>query len=134
MKLPSREEIKHWLKISDTDRQDVADELKVRKTTVDQWLSKKDIPVKKHTKIAQMMGLIKDEETSLIRIPFTDEQLRNTQKAASVISADLQEFCQRVIEIQVTQELEAAAKKIDPAEEAELERKEHGGEASTRTA
>lgn len=100
MKLPDREQIKVWIKTQTEGREWLADQCGVAKTTVDQWLSKKEIPVAQHHKIAQLMGQsdeTEESETSLIRVPFPDDLLEKAHKAASIVSTEFQAYCSLAI-------------------------------------
>lgn len=46
-----------------------------------------------------------EDETSLIRVPFPDDQLERTHRAASLVFSDFQEYCQRAIEIETSKSL-----------------------------
>lgn len=37
----------------------------------------------------------------MIRVPFTDKQLADTHRAANLVGAEFQDYCQRAIESQV---------------------------------
>ena len=140
MNLPNRDEIKLWIKTSTAGRDWLAEECGVVKTTIDKWLSNKEIPIAQHYKIAGLMNPPKkvEIETSAIRVPLTDEVLKIAHAASFIVRSDLQDFCAKAIrhrgEEIIKMNMEAKDKQIDPTEEAELERKEHGGDASTRPA
>lgn len=46
-----------------------------------------------------------EDSISHIRVPFTDEQLERTHRAASLVASDFQEFCQNAITAQVMKTL-----------------------------
>lgn len=100
MNLPTRDEIKVWIKTSTPGRQWLADECGVVKTTIDQWLSNKNIPIAQHHRIAELMkeSSMDDSETSLIRVPFSDDLLEKAHQAASIVSTEFQDFCSRAIQ------------------------------------
>ena len=131
MDLPTREEIKLWIKTDTEGREWLAKQCDVAKTTIDQWLSKKEIPIAQHYKIASLMKPPEaplEGETSHIRIPFTDEQLRLANQAASIVSSDFQEFCAKAIKHRAQEIIKG--KVIDPA----LKTKDAGGDDSTEAA
>ena len=97
------DQIKAWLKANGKDRQWLADQLNTKKSVVDSWFSSRGFP---SDRLEAILFLMKgDESTSLIRVPFTDQQLENTHRAAQLVNAELQEYCQRAIETQVDMDL-----------------------------
>jgi hypothetical protein len=111
--LPPKEEIKVWIK-RNGGREKIGKLIGSEKSTVDSWFSNRDIPEDKHEAIARLMAAsaasfpdaIGDaDSTSLIRVPFTDEQLQRTTRAASLTGVDFQEYCQKAITSQVTTDL-----------------------------
>lgn len=100
-------EIKAWLKAKGRDRDWLAKELNTTKAVIDSWFSTRGFPKDRLVSIQKLMGDPEDS-TSLIRIPFTDEQLRNTQDAAAMTKMDLQSYCQKAIEENVKQDLKQA--------------------------
>ena len=100
---PTKEEIKAWMTSQGHDRHWLADQLNTTKSVVDSWFSSRGFPEDRILAISALMA--PDDSTSLIRIPFTDQQFKNTQKAAQIVSSDFQEYCQRAINAQVIYDL-----------------------------
>ena len=92
---PTKDEIKTWLTASGRDRDWLAQKLTTTKSVVDSWFSSRGFPSDRLSAIAELMT--PEDETSHIRIPFTDELLELAHKAASIVSADFQDFCARAI-------------------------------------
>lgn len=103
-------QIKAWLKSKGKDREWLAVQLNTTKSVVDSWFSSRGFP---KDRITAINLLIEDEDSSsMIRIPFTDEQFQRTQKAASVVNAEFQEYCQKAIASHVRSDLEAYILKV----------------------
>lgn len=96
MDLPNKEEIKKWLKTSKTSRESLADALDVAKTTIDQWLSKKDIPLSQHAEIARMMNpeldKIDDGLPNKLNVEILDEPLSTVEWAANHMQTPIRQF------------------------------------------
>lgn len=103
-------EIKAWLRSIGKDREWLAEQLKTKKSVVDSWFSKRGFPEDRLNAIRQIMEPADD--TSLIRVPFTDEQFHKTQKAAKIVHSEFQEYCQRAIAAQVEHDLEETKLKV----------------------
>ena len=101
--LPSAEQIKAWLRSNGRERHWLAEQLNTTKSVVDSWFSSRGFPDDRLLAISQLMD--PEDETSLIRIPFTDEQFRDTQRAAQIVSSDFQDYCQRAINAQALRDL-----------------------------
>lgn len=97
-KLPNGEEIKAWLDRIRRDREWLANELNSSKLTVDSWFSKRGFPAAKLAAIAQLMDDEDAEQTSLIRVPFSDDLLEKAHQAAAIVSTEFQDFCSRAIQ------------------------------------
>lgn len=115
-RLPSAEEIKVWLKNSGHDRNWLAYQLGTTKSVVDSWFSSRGFPSDRLVAISDLMD--PNDETSLIRIPFTDQQFKATQKAAQIVSSDFQEYCQRAINAQAQHDISTPKLTVaeDPAQ------------------
>lgn len=101
--LPTPHEIKAWLQTTGKDRLWLAERLGTTKSVVDSWFSSRGFPADRLRAISSLMQ--PEDETSLIRIPFSDDQFKDTQRAAVIVSSDFQDYCQRAIEAQVLRDL-----------------------------
>ena len=102
----TNDQIKAWLKSTGKDRQWLADQLNTKKSVVDSWFSSRGFPSDRLEAISLLMQ--PDESTSMIRVPFTDQQLEATHRAANMVNAEFQEYCQMAIATQVEKDLSLA--------------------------
>jgi len=111
MKLPHRDEIKVWLKGNKIPRQEIADLCGVAKTTVDQWLSKKDIPLAQHTVIARRM-LPADQLTDQSRftLVMSEERYAAAQSAAKTVGSEFHDYCVQAVIARVEQDMRKPVK------------------------
>lgn len=96
---PTKDQIKVWLKSNGKDRQWLAEQLETKKSVVDSWFSSRGFPSDRLEAISFLMEPV--DSVSMIRVPFTDQQLQDTYRAASLVNTEFQEYCQRAIEAQV---------------------------------
>lgn len=113
----TKDQIKAWLTSNGKDREWLAQKLNTTKSVVDSWFSSRGFPSERLEAISLLMQ--PEDSTSHIRIPFTDEEFKRTQRAAQIVSSDFQEYCQRAIKAQVTQDI-FGAKHLKVAEDPTL--------------
>jgi len=97
-------QIKTWLRSNGKDREWLASQLNTTKSVVDSWFSKRGFPKDRLAAIQELMD--PEDSTSLIRIPFTDEEFQRAQQAARLVKEDdFQKYCQAAIAAQVAEDL-----------------------------
>jgi len=119
----NKDEIKAWLTRNGKDRDWLANQLNTTKSVVDSWFSSRGFPSERLAAINALM--LPEDNTPMIRVPFTDEQLRRTNRAAQIVSSEFQEYCQRAIAAQFEQDL---MRVLPPALKDAIGYDEEGGE------
>ena len=115
-------EVKAWLRSIGKDRRWLARELGTTKGVVDSWFSSRGFP---DDRLAAIRAMMEDEDnTSMVRIPFTDDLLELAHKAASIVSAEFQDYCSRAIRHEAEKDLEESQGKKPVA--FDFEKKDEG--------
>jgi len=90
-----------WRKTSGIDDQKIAEAFGHTNTRTFLNWQKEGIPKgKRGTAEFLMTENAADDETSLIRVPFPDDLLEMAHQAASIVSAEFQDYCSRAIRAQ----------------------------------
>jgi len=103
-------QVKAWLKDEGKSTQWLAEQCGAKISVVYSWFSTRGFPSEQRLRIESMMK--ESDSASMIRIPFTDSQLNRTQKAANIVGAEFQEYCQKAISEQVRHDLETDILKV----------------------
>lgn len=90
--MPSREEIKAWLKATQTKRSDLAARLHVTENTVNSWLSNKPIPLAKQEIITQLMAESESNERVTIEgtVNLSDEKMKALVRLSAKYNGDVE--------------------------------------------
>jgi len=109
-------QIKTWLRSNGKDREWLAAQLNTTKSVVDSWFSTRGFPKDRLAAIQELME--PEDSTSLIRIPFTDEEFQRAQQAARLVKEDdFQKYCQAAIAAQVSEDLQITPVPLKAAED-----------------
>lgn len=90
--MPTREEIKTWLKATQTKRSELAARLHVTENTVNSWLSNKPIPIAKQEIIAQLMAESDSNVGVTIEgtVNLTDEKMKELVRLSAKYDGDVE--------------------------------------------
>lgn len=105
--MPTREEIKAWLKATQTKRSELAVRLHVTENTVNSWLSNKPIPLAKQEIIAQLIAESENNAKVTIEgtVNLSDEEMKALVRLSAKYDGDVEKTLAEAL-IALAQKLE----------------------------